>query len=335
MNKTFVLSILLATAACSEPAPSQTPTEDPERGTGKADLVGSCEGSTCDGQATNGSCFCDDACVDFGDCCADKAEICGGVACEDLGGECLSQPGDPGFAALCESDLGRETLAGECPAFNLACCGDAIEPEGNACEQAGGTCHSQPGDPGFAALCESDLGLQPIDADCGAVNLACCGEAIDPEPEPTACEQAGGTCHSQPGDPGFPALCESDLGLQPIDADCGAVNLACCGDAIEEPSACEMAGGTCHSQPGDPGFPALCESDLGLQPIDADCGAMNLACCGDVVDEPDNACEEAGGTCHSQPGDPGFPALCERNLGLQSIDADCGAFNLACCGEPV
>ena len=282
MNKTFVLSILLAAAACNEPAPSQTPTEDPERGTGKADLVGSCEGSTCDGQANNGSCFCDDACVEFGDCCADKAEICGGVACEDLGGECLSQPGDPGFAALCESDLGRETLAGECPAFNLACCGDAIEPEGNACEAAGGTCHSQPGDPGFPALCESDLGLEPIDADCGAVNLACCGDAIEPEP-----------------------------------------------------NACEEAGGTCHSQPGDPGFPALCESDLGLEPIDADCGAMNLACCGDAVEEPDNACEEAGGTCHSQPGDPGFPALCERNLGLQSIDADCGAFNLACCGEPV
>ena len=334
MKKIFVLTILLAGAGCNDASSTPTPTPEPDRGTGKADLVGSCEGSTCDGQASDGNCFCDDLCVDFDDCCADKVTVCGGVACGDLGGECLSQPGDPGFPALCESDLGRETLAGgECPGFNEACCGDPIE-SANACEQAGGECLSQAGDPGFPALCEVELGRETLDADCGAVNLACCGEPID---EPVnECEQAGGECLSQAGDPGFPALCEAELGRETLDADCGALNLACCGEPIDDPpNACEEVGGTCHSQPGDPGFPALCESDLGLEPIDADCGAINLACCGEPIEEPRNECEQAGGTCHSQPGDPGFPALCESDLGLSPIDADCGAFNLACCGEPI
>lgn len=42
------------------------------------------------------------------------------------------------------------------------------------------------------------------------------------------------------------------------------------------------------------------------------------------------ACEQVGGTCMSDPMDVGFPANCEE-LGLQTMQAWCEAFNHACC----
>ncbi len=45
---------------------------------GKADAAGTCESPTgdfCGGQSA-GACWCDEECVNFGDCCADRAQIC-------------------------------------------------------------------------------------------------------------------------------------------------------------------------------------------------------------------------------------------------------------------
>ena len=67
---------LVLLVACSTTEPT------PERGEvaaeGKEDGVfasGSCEGA-CGGKST-GSCFCDDGCADYHDCCADAAPVCG------------------------------------------------------------------------------------------------------------------------------------------------------------------------------------------------------------------------------------------------------------------
>jgi hypothetical protein len=52
----------------------------PDRGrAGKSDqlLVGSCAVSGCDGP-TEGNCYCSDDCVEGGDCCPDKLEVCDG-----------------------------------------------------------------------------------------------------------------------------------------------------------------------------------------------------------------------------------------------------------------
>ncbi|MEM6989735.1 MAG: hypothetical protein AAF721_04540 [Myxococcota bacterium] len=50
---------------------------DAERGgLGKADLIGSCEPDDCGGPASTGTCWCDAACVDYGDCCSDKEAVC-------------------------------------------------------------------------------------------------------------------------------------------------------------------------------------------------------------------------------------------------------------------
>ncbi len=52
-------------------------TRAPDRGPiGKADLLGSCADTSCDGEGSEGNCFCDDACVTFGDCCADRQSQC-------------------------------------------------------------------------------------------------------------------------------------------------------------------------------------------------------------------------------------------------------------------
>ena len=45
---------------------------------GKADSSGSCEATMCDGMAPGGNCYCDSACVRYGDCCSDRDAICGG-----------------------------------------------------------------------------------------------------------------------------------------------------------------------------------------------------------------------------------------------------------------
>lgn len=51
---------------------------------GKADAVGSCANgdATFCGDQSDGNCWCDDQCVDFGDCCGDKPLVCDGVVPE-------------------------------------------------------------------------------------------------------------------------------------------------------------------------------------------------------------------------------------------------------------
>jgi len=97
--KRSVLSIALVLGACASEA-----ADDRERGPiGKADAIGTCA-DACGDVAAAGDCWCDDLCVDFGDCCADRVEECvpaaaracsgplfdahpvdGDVAVEDLG----------------------------------------------------------------------------------------------------------------------------------------------------------------------------------------------------------------------------------------------------------
>jgi hypothetical protein len=80
----FAASLLAATAlACSsedasDPQGQDTPT--PERGPiGKADSYGSCaaaSGDHCNGQS-DGNCWCDASCLEYGDCCEDRDAVCG------------------------------------------------------------------------------------------------------------------------------------------------------------------------------------------------------------------------------------------------------------------
>ncbi len=71
---------LLALGACNFGGPDSE--ISPRRGGEKADgvLFGSCENSDCSGPASEGNCYCDEGCAEFGDCCSDKVSLCGGQA---------------------------------------------------------------------------------------------------------------------------------------------------------------------------------------------------------------------------------------------------------------
>lgn len=72
LSRILALSAAVALAACAEP---DTNPGGPDRGPlGKADVSGSCEGA-CGGQGA-GTCWCDDQCIDYGDCCGDYETIC-------------------------------------------------------------------------------------------------------------------------------------------------------------------------------------------------------------------------------------------------------------------
>ena len=61
--------------------------DDVERGPiGKADAVGSCADTECDGAAPSGNCFCDAECANFGDCCSDYVEECEAPTAQSCGG---------------------------------------------------------------------------------------------------------------------------------------------------------------------------------------------------------------------------------------------------------
>jgi hypothetical protein len=71
-NASKWFGIFLFIGACSaDPDPGPEPARG---GVGKADLAGSCEGAC--GQASTGTCWCDDDCDAFGDCCEDKPQWC-------------------------------------------------------------------------------------------------------------------------------------------------------------------------------------------------------------------------------------------------------------------
>ena len=73
MRSTLLPTLLLLSTGCAD---SETAPLGPDRGPiGKADNVGSCQ-DACDGPALVGTCWCDELCESFGDCCTDKAEIC-------------------------------------------------------------------------------------------------------------------------------------------------------------------------------------------------------------------------------------------------------------------
>lgn len=58
------------------PSPAAPSADPSERGPDKADTTGTCAGSSCDGRNLAGTCWCDDDCARYGDCCGDRAAVC-------------------------------------------------------------------------------------------------------------------------------------------------------------------------------------------------------------------------------------------------------------------
>jgi hypothetical protein len=114
-------------------------TDDSNRGPiGKADsLSGSCDGAC--GGISDGDCYCDSICSDFGDCCLDAAEMCEVDECDLITNLCpegyICQPGD--CLAYCpDGDLGC-CAPNNCVSEDLECLTSEDCPELN-CPLGGG-----------------------------------------------------------------------------------------------------------------------------------------------------------------------------------------------------
>jgi hypothetical protein len=92
-------------SGCSEEMVEEGPAAETPRGTGKADAPGRCAPADCGGPAASGSCWCDDLCAGYGDCCANRDEVCGCVPNECAPGDCGEVPDGCGGTVDC----------GECP----------------------------------------------------------------------------------------------------------------------------------------------------------------------------------------------------------------------------
>lgn len=182
---------------------------------GKADLPGSCAPADCGGKS-DGLCWCDEICVQYGDCCADVKAVCtlGGNDCID-NDDCAE-----GFCGWADDDSTRickpwGEVGDSCEGFVLPShrvfCDPSLEcvpsePTFDApgvCQPAGQTC-----DP--TLICTQVItcvgGLQ-YPTGCGPAN---CDEPMgpclpDPPPPPPA-----PTCEGFCGGPAMDKLCYCD-----------------------------------------------------------------------------------------------------------------------------
>ena len=263
-------------AACS--GQQNDPTDTRRGPLGKADTVGSCDGS-CGGPSDDGNCWCDDLCEFYGDCCDDKADECDGAkACGGIAGLLCDEGQFCQFGS--DQSCGFADQLGTCVEKPEACieifspvCGCDGNTYANSCfADAAGVNIDHDGSCGPAGpLCLDD-------DDCGA-NSACdhtvchtnCPEGMicpqvcwgeckptTPPPPPDSC---AGNCGGNAGACWCDDLCESYGD--------------CCADKADECSGDdrEPASGFCIKNSNDE-----CESD-------ADC--TSGGCGGELCFNPD------------------------------------------------
>lgn len=145
------LLAVFAVAACSVEAepPTTNTSEEPRAALGKADAFGSCaapDGDNCGGQSA-GNCYCDDACEEYGDCCADFTAVCTPDECPDTCGEWCTAAADcevpkgcenPGCKCaepLCPDDKCPDTCGEWCSAAAECAVPDGCENPGCKCAE--------------------------------------------------------------------------------------------------------------------------------------------------------------------------------------------------------
>lgn len=260
---TLAFSVSMIAVGCATEATEPSRPDNAPRGAlGKADLIGTCddgETSFCGGKS-EGTCWCDEACVDFGDCCDDVNEACGigpepqpqtcggflGTPCPE-GLECVDAPDDG-----CDPEMGGADCIGICveeepPPFcggiaNLPCpeglvCvddpNDSCDPEGGGAD-CGGICVEDPAECA-PVLCEMFCPFGFAEGDDGCPICSCAEQ-----PEQSACTDVGGICEV-----GLVTQCPD--GFEPSALGCGPtlIETTCC-EPVNEPApdSCEGLCGT-------------------------------------------------------------------------------------------
>ncbi len=212
--KHLSLILLLAPLLACDPAQS-TPADDAARGPiGKADLVGSCEGS-CGGPST-GNCWCDESCSAFGDCCNDVQDFCGGCV---EGFEFAASQSDCLADAACYELGAGGFCTGECPA------GQVLDLDGEP------ACVDDP------MPCPADFLLVATESDC-LQDVACfdtgagwCTGAC-PEDQELQVDETGAAC--------VPASASCIAGFELVDTESD-----CLQDAVCYPSVDKFCTGEC------------------------------------------------------------------------------------------
>jgi hypothetical protein len=185
---------------------------------GKADLVGSCADSDCNGPSSSGNCFCDDACVEFGDCCSDRPQVCGtdeggdpcggfaGLPCPQ-GQVCVDDPSDS-----CDPKSGGADCIGVCEDTDILECGGFLGlvcPEGLECvDFPGDDCDPQTGGADCGGMCvDVDPPTGPA---CGGFAGLQCPEGltcVDDPADDCDPENGGADCAGVCVEVGTPQFC--------------------------------------------------------------------------------------------------------------------------------
>ena len=276
------------------------------------EVVSSCEGY-CGGQSPAG-CYCDDLCSQYGDCCDDYVEICGGTT-----------PGDGSCKGVCGSDQPQE---GNCY------CDGACEQYGDCCSdyatECGGTTPAGCGDVTFEGCCSEDGGtlsycendqLQsgPCEGGCGwdpENNFYNCGfTGADPSgANPLTCSGEG---------PCEPSCAEKECGPD----GCGGVCGKCTEGTICKSGMCELPpcqpkcdGKACGAD-GCGSSCGTCEGDLSCKAGVCEEGPCEGSC--DGLTCGDDGCGNDCGAC--QGGE-----ACEAGQCIAVCTPDCEGMS---CGD--
>jgi hypothetical protein len=186
-----ILSMILI--GCVEPEEAERPER---RGKlGKADHVaGTCNEAGACGGKSSGTCWCDDLCSQYGDCCSDAAEVCLVDECEADGSgchdgmvcnqsspnNCVDDPCAPQDAAgqgSCEAFFGYAWDGTGCVGISGCSCSGSdcgnLTFDQAACEQAHNLCN----DTVEPEQCDGFAGLQCSDPDTYCFHADNCGQA--------------------------------------------------------------------------------------------------------------------------------------------------------------
>ncbi len=280
------------------------------------------EGSSCAGRCgyNTDSCWCDELCHPYADCCADvclqcpmlpgcSADQCGNGACDE-GESCYSCPSDCGDCNLCgDTHCGAQEDCHSCPADCGACegCGD-----GN-CDMPE-ECYSCPMDCDYCPDCGNGV--------CGEMEncFSCpqdCGECIKCGDGTCGASENCNNCAEDCGECCGDGTCDGDAGedCTTCPEDCGAC--ADCGDGTcAETESCDSCPKDCGECCGN----GICEEDKGESCLlcPKDC----TDCCGDGVCSEEENCDECEEDCGECCGDGDCSAEDEEDC--ETCPEDCG-----------